>query len=275
MRDDNDHHLSGKKSSADDLLSELDSIKELLDEELQQPRAAAVSEIEEIGSVEEYLRIKEAANAAGLDIEAYLSQQSEEPLHADELELVEDDDTLPIVDEIITIDEDEDEDETEIEDQGGDSLLIELAEEEKSPSPSAAATSVEEYFAAVVAAKHQKRATPSAAPSALDLAMAATAVEIDKPLPDETVEQQNESPLLEEIGETDETSADDGSIPVLAEVATGEGVPSAGSSISLEDMQELVDLLVNRKLQQLKPELEREVINELQKLIPLSSLPKS
>ncbi len=261
MRDDND--LSGKHSSSGDLLNELDSIKELLDEELQQSRAAPATSIEEIGSVEEYLRIKQEAEHAGLGMEAYLAQQESMP--EDELELLDDDDEegLPVLDEVVTLDEEE----TDEAAQDGDALLRELAEEEEHSPSTAGATTVEEYFAAVAAAKQRQSPRPPITPRRE--APAPTEAEDELPVLKEASTPSGTMPLLDGV------VSDEEAIPVLAEVATGTTHEEPGETMSLDEMQELVDLLVNRRLQQLKPELEKEVMAELQRLLPLSALSKS
>ncbi len=258
MRDDIDP-FTEKPSSSGELLNELGSIKELLDEELQQRRAAPATAIEEIGSVEEYLRLKQAAEEAGQGIEAYLASQNETAESNAELELLEDEeDAFPVLDEIVTLDDDE-QGESEL---GGDSLLMELAVEEEQPPSTAEATTVEEYFAAVVAAKHKEHR-----PSTRSLPKAPEEENI--PLLDEVVEPDENIPLLDVVTTNEEA------IPVLADIATDSSAAAEESGMSLDEMQELVDLIVNRKLQHLKPELEKEVMNELQKLLPLSALTKS
>ena len=275
MRDDNDIS-SNSPGKPDELLSELGSIKELLDEELEQPRAAPATSIEEIGSVEEYLRLKQAADTQGLSIESFMAQQAEE-LKREGLELVDvDDESIPILDEVVPIDEEE---EPESPPQDGDALLMELAEEEGQHAPSTAeATTVEEYFAAVAAAKHREPTPqPFSSEAEPQIPLLDEVVEEEesialsqKPSLLEEIEALDAIPTLEEVVDEEETA-----IPVLDELAeeTLSNVDEEG--VSLDDMQEMVDLIVNRKLQQLRPELEKEVMAELQKLVPISALSKS
>ncbi len=72
MSNSNQRKQPGKNS---DLLDELGSIKELLDEELDNP--PSYNSVAEIASVKEYLRIKKAAEAVNLSVEEYLRQQTE------------------------------------------------------------------------------------------------------------------------------------------------------------------------------------------------------
>lgn len=255
MRDDSNDSLNGRNSSSGELLNELDSIKELLDKELKQERIAPATTVEEIGSVEEYLRLKQEADSAGVSIDAYLAQQSavEEP--DETLELIEDEeDSSPLLDEVVTLENHEEESK-----QDSDALLIELAEERQLSTSET--TSVEEYFAAVVAAKHRQANQPNE-PQARD----------DVAVPSSSADELNAE---EQIPLLDETVGSGNEIPVLAEVATEDSLDSTEKGISLDEMQELVDLLVNRKLQQLKPELEKEVMSELQRMLPNSTLTNS
>jgi hypothetical protein len=241
MGDDKDLSTSTDTSAASGgLLNELGSIKELLDEELGRERAAPVTSIEQIGSVEEYLRIKQAADSAGLSISAYMEQEEATQNEA-ELELLEgDDENIPTLDEVVGLDEAE---------HDGYSLLREVADEEER----APATTVEEYFAAVAAAKRGGEDTSMAVPSAPQAA----------PHPVDVVPPP---PLLDEAANTDDD------VPLLEEVASEAGPATTGGGVSMDEMQDLVDLIVNRKLQQLKPELEKEVMAELQKVLPISAL---
>ena len=259
MRDDNDTS-SNNTGKPDELLTELDSIKQLLDEELEKPRTAPATSIEEIGSVEEYLRLKQAAAAAGLSMEAYLANLEEEQELEAEDSLEVDEASIPVLDEVIPLDEEESEE-----------------EEQHSPTTSEA-TTVEEYFAAVAAAKHR--------PSELSPTIEESEQEAEIPVLDEVVEEEalfeveEEPPLLDEVEAVDEIPTleevvdEVEAIPVLEELATDAPEMEAEEEVTLDEMQEMVDLIVERKLQQLRPELEKEVMAELQKLLPISALSK-
>ena len=174
MSDDKDN-LDTEQQSSDELLDELGSLKELLNKEPD--NAAHYTTVEEISSVEDYLRIKQQAAEAELSIEEYLSQQATSQTDSEEVE------------------------------------LFEIVEEEETISSS------------------------------------------DKI-------SENSIPVLDEVV----TSED--AIPVLEEVAN-EDSEAPENTLSLEDIQELVSLIVERKLQHLKPELEQQTLKELKKLLPL------
>jgi hypothetical protein len=319
MSDDN--YPPFTKHSPRELLHELGSIKELLDEELLE-KPVPYTSVNDIGSVEEYLRLKQQAAAQGLSIEEYLSRQA--ATGSDEPEQVADDDDeqemedIPLLDEVSAI---EDDDPLESENDS-DSLLLELAEEEEEPDHTRSGSlSVEEYFAAVAAAKRPSQAagttpaspardkviaTPNITPifdeslplldDVIDTSgalppledMVATeddfplledvvAVEGDFPLLEDVVAAEDDFPLLEDVVSAEEAIplledvvAAEGVIPLLDEVAAAS--PAAmEEQLSLEELQGLVDLIVNRKLERLKPELEREVMEELRKLLPQPS----
>lgn len=238
--------ISEEQHSPGELLHELGSLKELLDEE--HTSVSPYSSVNEIGSVEEYLRLKDEATTANLSIEEFLSQQGTDETIDEELELLEGDDNeaISLLDEVYTVEDEAEED--------SESLLHQVAEEQQEDAHFAAESSrVEAYFASVAAAKRPQQ-NVSAAPS-------------DAPLPSST-------PVLDEVihaGESipalDAVESSAAHIPVLEEIATDSN-SGAMSAMSLDDMQELVDLIVNRKLQQLKPVLEQEVMGELQKLLP-------
>lgn len=237
--------------SSGDLLHELDSLKALLDEERPADKTE-VSPVKNIHSVEEYLRIKQAADKAGVSIDAYLARQDEAADIPHELEVLEDDDdSHPVTEEVLAL-----EDEGE---PNGEALLMELAEKEESRPKQAAPTTVEEYFAAVVAAKHrQKHARVASLRTGQVAQPHKTTASTDSrdttiPLLSDAVNQGDDIPLLDEVA------------------PEGDG-PAYKVAISVEEMQELVDFIVNRKLQHLKPELEKEVMAELQKLLPISAL---
>ncbi|MDH5784046.1 MAG: hypothetical protein OEZ16_00385 [Chromatiales bacterium] len=231
MREENNHHGSQSDNSGD-LLTELGSIKQLLDDELDRPAPLPVTSIEEIGSVKEYLQLKQAAEQAGLSIEAYLAQQHNDESTI-ELELLDGDEVdLPVLGEVISLDEEESSPESH-------DLLLEIAEEEERLPPVNKATSVEEYFAAVAAAKQRTRT----------------------PQPPSTPRQ----PLSKIVDDDDE-------IPLLDELADDDAAHST-AAMSMDEMQEMVDFIVNRKLQQLRPDIEKEVLAELKRLLSLSSPP--
>ena len=218
MSDDNDN-LFTEQHSPGELLNELGSLKELLDEELES--VVPYTSVEEISSVEDYLRLKQQAATAELSIEEYLSQQITAQPVSDELEVLE------IIDEVYSVDDEEKID--------SDSLLLEIAEEEELTPTTAEATTVEEYFAAVVAAKYPQ-----------------SGVEPEAPVLDEVVETpavgKAQIPVLEEVFTPEDA------IPRLDEVVATEHPDDTQNELSLEDMQDLVGLIVNRKLQRLKPE---------------------
>jgi hypothetical protein len=261
-----------KQHSPNELLHELGSLKELLDEELDKP--APYTSVSDIGSVEEYLRLKQQAAEHGVNVETYLSRQaateSDEALAADDE--AEEEESL-LLDEIYTIEDDE----LLERENDGDALLLELAEDEGEPNHARSGSlSVEEYFAAVAAAKRPPQmantvpTTPSVPDKVIDTSVTdhspplledvASAVD-DFPLREDVVSVDHDFPLLDEVVSLDQE------IPLLNEVAAAS--PAAlDEQLSLEDLQGLVDLIVNRKLERLKPELERDVLEELRKLLP-------
>jgi hypothetical protein len=324
MSDDN-HPTSTKQHPAGSLLDELGSIRELLDDELD--RVVPYTSVDEITSVEDYLRLKQQAAAAGLSIDDYLGRQvtaqpvSEEPeaIEEEETQLV--DELYPVEEELFVSDSPL-QDLADEEDEGNDdaldelyateeSELLELAEEmEEADRPDAGSLSVEAYFAAVAAAKRpQQERTATTTEVDEEVGMDETIplldemVEMDEAIPllDEVVELDEEVPLLDEVVELDEAIplldevveldeaiplldeaveldeaiplldevvALDEAVPLLDEVATA-APAGAQEPFSREDLQGLVDLIVNRKLERLKPELEREVLDELRKLLSL------
>ncbi len=255
MRDEN-NDTSTEPHSPGELLDELGSLKELLDE--QHESVVPYTSVNEISSVEDYLQLKKQADNAGVGIEEYLNQQAEAAASSDELELLDEEgDEVPLLDEVFAFEQEPDSD--------GDALLLELAEEEEHTPSTAEATTVEEYFAAVAAAKHHPHAE-QAEPPLLDEVIEVPPVDETIPVLDEVVSPDEAIPLLDEVVEDD-------AIPVLNEVTT-QGDTGPEAELTLDEVQELVDLIVSRKLQQLKPELEKEVMAELQKLLPLSALTK-
>lgn len=94
MSDYND--LNNGEPSADELLDELGSLRELLDEE----RAEPVRSVHEISSVEEYMRLKQEAEDAGMSIDGYLAQQSLNEEHEESpAEVKVDESDIPLLDE--------------------------------------------------------------------------------------------------------------------------------------------------------------------------------
>lgn len=267
MSDDNDdlfteHHTPGE------LLDELGSLKELLDEEYE--GVVPYTSVSEISSVEDYLQLKKQADSAGMEIEAYLHQQAEaqqtQPVEPDGevLELLEDDDeAIPLLDEVYLVEDESDEGGEE----DGDSLLLKVAEDEAEepvhPPSTDEATTVEEYFAAVAAKR--PHIEPQQTPAQRNKKVTS---EEAIPVLDEVFTTDEAIPVLDEVFSADEA------VPVLDEVATDNAFDT-DEVMSLNDVQQLVDLIVSRKLEHLKAELEKEVMGELQKLLPLSTFTKS
>jgi hypothetical protein len=196
MINDSQDHNGAEQHKSRALLDELGSIKELLDKELDNPLPCA--SVNDIRSVEEYLRLKQLATDSGLSIDDYLSRRT--AAHPDAVEpqsTVDDEEEITLLDECHASREEEAPE--------GDKLLLELVEE-----------------------------------TALDEAI----------------------PVLNEAVNPDEN------IPVLDDV-TAASPDVTQEPLTLEELQELVDLIVGRKLERLKPELEREVMAELRKLLPL------
>ena len=268
MRDNNDD-LSTEHHSPGELLNELGSLKELLDEEHES--VIPYSSVSEIRSVEDYLQLKQQADSAGMEIEAYLHQQAEAQQTEQEpevLELLEDDDeAIPLLDEVYFVEEAEEAENNEGGEEDGDSLLLEVAEDEAEeqvhPPSTDEATTVEEYFAAVAAKR--PHITPQQTPPQRD-----EVVTTDEAIPvlDEVFSPDEAIPILDEVFSADEA------VPVLDQVATDNAFDT-DEVMSLNDVQQLVDLIVSRKLEHIKVDLEKEVMDELQKLLPLSTLTKS
>lgn len=299
MSDEN-HTPFSKQHSAGMLLDELGSIKELLDEELE--KVVPYTSVDEITSVEDYLRIKQRAAAAGLSIDEYLSRQvtvqpvNDEPEEHGEEAITLADESYPLEEAepfdndsmLLELADEEDEEDFSLLDElyaTEENELLELAEElEDAGHASAGSLSVEAYFAAVAAAKRPQQERPSAA-TGLDevveldeaIPLLDEVVEMDETIPllDEVVELDEDIPLLDEVVELDEAVPLldevvelDEAIPLLDELA-GAAPAGAQEQLSREELQGLVDLIVNRKLERLKPEIEREVLEELRKLLPL------
>jgi hypothetical protein len=273
MSDDNDN-LFTEQGSPGRLLDELSSLKELLDEEHEE--VASCTPVAETNPAEDDQHRKQQADVTGLNSEP----QNTAPPFSDELEVF-DEDVIPLLDEVCVI-------KTE-EEVHGDSLPLELADEGKKHIPSTAeATTVEEYFAAVAAARHLPQIETSVPPM-LDEEVATTD-EVIIPILDEVFSPDDAIPLLDDVVTTenaipllDDLVTTEDAIPLLDEIVTSEELipvlneavaehpAGAPDELSLDDIQGLIDLIVNRKLQRLKPELEREVMEELQKLLPAAT----
>ena len=78
---------STEQHSPGELLDELGSLKELLDEEHES--ALPYTSVNEISSVEDYLQLKQQADSAGMDVDAYLHQQTETPQTEQDIEVLE------------------------------------------------------------------------------------------------------------------------------------------------------------------------------------------
>ncbi|MCW8918458.1 MAG: hypothetical protein OQL08_06550 [Gammaproteobacteria bacterium] len=231
------------------LLDELDSIKELLDDELD--NAPHYSSVNDIRSVEEYLRLKQLAAGSGLSVDDYLSQQAEarpdnveskfaieEAAETDESE--ENDET----DEIIPFDLYHSNEDAEVADER-DQQLPDLNEEDARGDTPEEPTNPNQVGAATTE----------------DVPLLDEVVTADEPIPllNESVTPEEAIPLLDEVVTPEEATSP------LSEVATQSALDEA---LSLEELQGLVDLIVERRLERLKPELQREVMAELHKLLP-------
>jgi hypothetical protein len=234
------------------LLDELGSIRALLDDA---PRTATpYTSINDIGSVEEYLQLKQQAARSGLSVEAYLSQQAAAQATGDELAHANDDDdeeAIALLDELYEIEE------ATAQDDDDDSLLLELADEEvteeakeeakeESGQKESPPLTVEAYFAAVAAAKRPQQVPPEGRPAK------------GGPLPQEGATAEASIPLLDEV------------ITLDAATPSREGASApagAQAQLSLDELQELVDLIIMRTLERIKPELQREVMAELRRLL--------
>lgn len=99
----NKRKQAGRPANPNELIDELDSIKDLLDDELGNP--PSYSSVAEIASVKEYLRIKKAAEALGLSVEEYLAEQRTSNA-TDEPEVAKasaQEDAIPVLDEEIPL----------------------------------------------------------------------------------------------------------------------------------------------------------------------------
>ncbi len=95
MSDNGNRYISGQDGAPqNELLDELGSLKDLLDEEIE--RSAAITSVNEISSVKEYMLLKQEAEKAGLDLDNYLSQRAESSqgkISAEEM--------IPVLEEIV------------------------------------------------------------------------------------------------------------------------------------------------------------------------------
>lgn len=267
MSDDND--LNHGNPSADDLLDELGSLRELLDEE----RVASVRSVHEISSVEEYMRLKKEAEDAGTSIESYLAQLAVQEENEEEASNELDESVIPVLDEVYVEEE--------------PSAAEEQAEAEPTTPTTASATTVDEYFAAVAASRELESETASpvqedmiAPPEAEDaIPVLDQPITEEQAIPEleEVVAEEETIPQLEEVVEAGNTIPEldvvvesEEAVPLLDE-AVEQVTPELQEAMSLEEIQELVNILVERKLQHLRPELEKEVMEELKKLLPISA----
>lgn len=247
---------SAPGDSPNELLDELDSLKELLEEEAGE--IGHYGSVEEIASVEEYMRLKHLAETEGLGLEEYLQRQAEK---SEELQ----DDASPHVD---------------TEGEYGDGWSLAEAED--------ASATVDAYFAAVTADRRRQAGTQHNEETANDEADLV-------PVLDEVVSEESQAwtetitgdeeqvPVLDEVIPPEEA---DGGIPLLEEVVDAEATTPAAEqhaqatavagrpdeSLDLDEMAELVQLIVERKLQRLRPELEKEAMEELKRLLPIAAV---
>ncbi|MCW9088083.1 MAG: hypothetical protein OQK54_00940 [Gammaproteobacteria bacterium] len=91
------------------LLNELDSLRELLDEEIDS--TAAITSVSDIRSVKEYMLLKQEADKAGLDLDTWLAQRAgatqskageneEESLPQNSAE-----EAIPLLDEVVEVED--------------------------------------------------------------------------------------------------------------------------------------------------------------------------
>lgn len=85
--------------SQSELLDELDSLKELLDEEIDDTNP--VASVSDIRSVKEYMLFKQKADEAGVDLETYLRQRAEGQFSQSENN---DESDIPMLDEVFSLD---------------------------------------------------------------------------------------------------------------------------------------------------------------------------
>jgi hypothetical protein len=83
-----------ERSAKSELLDELDSLKELLDEDIENVSVPAT--VNEIRTVQEYMQFKQEADAAGMTLDAYLAKRSSEQQEEEE---------IPTLDEVVPFDD--------------------------------------------------------------------------------------------------------------------------------------------------------------------------
>lgn len=171
--------LNQGNRSQSELLNELDSLKELLDEENDD--TTAVTSVNEIRSVKEYMLFKRKADEVGLDLATYLTQRANGLLprttNSDETE-------IPLLDEVVAL-------------EG-------------------------QRFAA----NHSESTTP-----------------------------RNESAAISTLAEVDKLTRN---IP-------------AKQKFSLEALEQMVASIVEQKLQAIKPQLEKQVFDQIRNRLPLDT----
>jgi hypothetical protein len=102
MMSDNENRdlFDSDKPPQSELLDELGSLKELLDEEVEQ-NSAPITSVSEIRSVKEYVQLKQEADEAGLSLEAFLQERAAQT-QAPETAPGEEDD-IPMLDEVVDL----------------------------------------------------------------------------------------------------------------------------------------------------------------------------
>lgn len=86
------------EGSQNELLNELDSLRELLDEEINS--SAAITSVSDIRSVKEYMLLKQEADKAGVELDTWLAQRGtdqEPPWQEAEAE------DIPLLDEVVEV----------------------------------------------------------------------------------------------------------------------------------------------------------------------------
>jgi len=147
MSDNENRDLFDQEHSAQSaLLDELDSLKDLLDEEATDSPTMPAT-VNEIRSVKQYMELKEQADKAGLSLDAYLEKYAaaeEEAITLDD-GIEEDEENIPTLDEVVPYDIGEIDDGIEIPTLE-EAVEIPTLEEtvEASPAPSTGGYSLEE-----------------------------------------------------------------------------------------------------------------------------------
>ena len=110
MSDNENQDLFGQdRSEQSKLLDELDSLKELLDEDISNIHVPAT--VNEIRTVQEYMQFKQEADAAGLPLDAYLSKRAaekqQEAAMSEDYGFDEEDEDIdiPTLDEVVAFDD--------------------------------------------------------------------------------------------------------------------------------------------------------------------------